>query len=199
MVFLGDYIDRGPDSREVVNLLIDAQSQAPDQVICLRGNHEDMLISAVHDGDHEPWLHNGGGMTLASYGVRRADEILSTHLDWFAALPLATADDKHFFVHAGVRPGVPLQQQSEYDLLWIREPFLSDPRNHGLYVVHGHTPIRSGTPELRRNRLNLDTGAYYGGPLTAGVFDATMVGPRAFITDNGVVTTPPSPASLAQT
>jgi serine/threonine protein phosphatase 1 len=198
MVFLGDYIDRGPDSREVVNLLIDTQSQAPDQVICLRGNHEDMLISAVHDGDHEPWLANGGGMTLASYGVRRADEILPTHLDWFTALPVATADEKHFFVHAGVRPGVPLQQQSEYDLLWIREPFLSDPRDHGLYVVHGHTPIRSGVPELRRNRLNLDTGAYYGGPLTAAVFDEILVGPKAFITDKGTVITLPPLASLAQ-
>jgi serine/threonine protein phosphatase 1 len=199
MVFLGDYIDRGPNSREVVDLLIDTQSQAPDQVLCLRGNHEDMLLSAVDDGDHEPWLANGGAKTLASYGVGRADAIEPVHLDWFHSLPVATADQKRFFVHAGVRPGVPLQQQSEFDLLWIREPFLSDPRDHGLYIVHGHTPNRSGVPELRRNRLNLDTGAYYGGPLTAAVFDETMIGPRAFITDNGAAITAPSLASLVQT
>jgi serine/threonine protein phosphatase 1 len=199
VVFLGDYIDRGPNSREVVDLLIDTQSQAPDHAICLMGNHEDMLLSAVNDGDHELWLANGGATTLASYGVGRADAIPLTHLEWFHSLPLATADEKRFFVHAGVRPGVPLKQQREFDLLWIREPFLSDPRDHGLYVVHGHTPIRSGMPELRRNRLNLDTGAYFGGPLTAAVFDETMVGPRAFITDNGAVTTAPSLASLAQT
>ena len=199
IIFLGDYIDRGPNSREVVDLLIDTQSQAPDQLICLRGNHEDMLLSAVNDGDHEPWLANGGAMTLASYGVGRANAIPPAHLDWFHSLPVATADQQRFFVHAGVRPGVPLQQQSEYDLIWIREPFLSDPRDHGLYVVHGHTPVRSGMPELRHNRLNLDTGAYYGGPLTAAVFDETIAGPRAFITDNGVVTTAPLLVSVAQT
>jgi len=199
IIFLGDYIDRGPNSREVVDLLIDTRSQAPDQLICLRGNHEDMLLSAVNDGDHEPWLANGGAITLASYGLGRANAIPPAHLDWFHSLPVATADQQRFFVHAGVRPGVPLQEQSEFDLLWIREPFLSDPRDHGLYVVHGHTPIRSGMPELRRNRLNLDTGAYYGGPLTAAVFDETMAGPRAFITDNGVVTTAPLLASVSQT
>ena len=199
IIFLGDYIDRGPNSREVVDLLIDTQSQAPDQLICLRGNHEDMLLSAVNDGDHEPWLANGGAITLASYGLGRANAIPPAHVDWFHSLPVATADQQRFFVHAGVRPGVPLQEQSEFDLLWIREPFLSDPRDHGLYVVHGHTPIRSGMPELRRNRLNLDTGAYYGGPLTAAVFDETMAGPRAFITDNGVVTTAPLLASVSQT
>ena len=198
IVFLGDYIDRGPLSRDVVEFLIETQSHAPGQVICLRGNHEDMLLSAVDDGDHAPWFANGGAATLASYGVGRPDAIPATHLDWFRSLPLASADDKRFYVHAGVRPGVPLQHQSEYDLLWIREPFLTDPRDHGLYIVHGHTPTRSGIPELRRNRLNLDTGAYFGGPLTAAAFDGTMVGPKAFITDNGVVATPPALASLAQ-
>jgi serine/threonine protein phosphatase 1 len=198
IVFLGDYIDRGPHSREVVDLLIETQSQTPDHVICLRGNHEDMLLNAINYGDHGPWLANGGAMTLASYGVGRAGDILPAHLEWFRSLPLATADEKRFFVHAGVRPGVPLQQQSEEDLLWIREPFLSDPRHHGLYVVHGHTPVRSGVPELRRNRLNLDTGAYLGGPLTAAMFDETAVGPKAFITDDGVKVTPPALASLEQ-
>jgi serine/threonine protein phosphatase 1 len=189
-VFLGDYVDRGRQSREVVELLIKTQAQAPDQVVCLKGNHEELLLSAAKDGEHAPWLRNGGDMTLASYGAERADEILPAHLEWFASLPFSIADETRFFVHAGVRPGVPLPQQSKHDLLWIREPFLSDPRDHGLYVVHGHTPIESGVPELRRNRVNLDTGAYFGGPLTAAAFDESMVGPIAFITDNGVVVTP---------
>jgi len=190
IVFLGDYIDRGPGSQQVVELLINTQSRAPDRVTCLRGNHEDMLLNAVHYGEHAPWLANGGGTTLASYRVSRADDIQPAHLNWFRSLPIAIADPKRLYVHAGVRPGVPLQQQSGHDLLWIREPFLSDPRDHGLYIVHGHTPIRSGMPELRRNRLNLDTGAYFGGPLTAAVFDETRVGPIAFITDAGLIVTP---------
>jgi serine/threonine protein phosphatase 1 len=198
IVFLGDYVDRGNRSREVVDLLIKTQAQAPDQIVCLKGNHEDMLLSAAKGGDDASWLNNGGDTTLASYGVSRADEILPAHLAWFDALPLAITDEQRFFVHAGVRPGVPLQQQSKNDLLWIREPFLSDPRDHGLYVVHGHTPIRARVPELRRNRLNLDTGAYFGGPLTAAAFDESTIGPTAFLTDDGMVVTPPALASLRQ-
>jgi serine/threonine protein phosphatase 1 len=198
IVFLGDYVDRGSRSREVVDLLIKTQAQAPDQIVCLKGNHEDMLLSAAKGDDDAPWLDNGGDTTLDSYGVGRADEILPAHLAWLDALPLAITDEQRFFVHAGVRPGVPLQQQSAQDLLWIREPFLSDPRDHGLYVVHGHTPIRARVPELRRNRLNLDTGAYFGGPLTAAVFDDSTVGPTLFITDDGTVVTAPALASLRQ-
>jgi serine/threonine protein phosphatase 1 len=196
LVFLGDYVDRGPHSRDVVEYLIKTQAEAPDRVACLKGNHEEMLLTAANGGDAEPWLYNGGDTTLASYGVGRADEILPAHLKWLEALPLAITDEQRFFVHAGVRPGVPLQQQSRSDLLWIREPFLSDPRDHGLYVVHGHTPIRSRVPELRPNRLNLDTGAYFGGPLTAAGFDEFAVGPIVFITDDGTVVKPPPLASL---
>jgi serine/threonine protein phosphatase 1 len=195
LVFLGDYVDRGEQSREVVELLIETQAQAPDRIVCLKGNHEDMLLTAARGGDAETWLYNGGDATLASYDVDRAADIPSAHLQWFEALALAITDEQRFFVHAGVRPGVPLQQQSKNDLLWIREPFLSDPRDHGLYVVHGHTPSRSRAPELRHNRLNLDTGAYFGGPLTAAAFDAPMVGPTTFITDDGTITTPPALAS----
>jgi serine/threonine protein phosphatase 1 len=188
IVFLGDYVDRGPSSRDVVEFLIKTQAAAPEEVVCLKGNHEEMLMTAAQGGDDLPWLRNGGDTTLVSYGVERATDIPAEHLAWFASLPLAIADEKRFFVHAGVRPGVPLQEQVKDDLLWIREPFLSDPRDHGLYVVHGHTPIRSGVPELRRNRLNLDTGAYFGGPLTAAAFDESSIGPVAFITDDGMVT-----------
>jgi len=186
-VFVGDYIDRGRHSREVVELLIGLQRAEPAQISCLRGNHEDMLISVLQDGNKALWLCNGGDTTLRSYGVTSAEAIPDEHLVWFDSLPLFESDDKRFFVHAGIRPGVPLDEQHEDDLLWIREPFLSDPRDHGLYVVHGHTPLETGEPEYWPNRLNLDTGAVFGGPLTAAVFDDSAVGPIAFITDDGTV------------
>jgi len=186
-VFVGDYIDRGQHSREVVELLMDLQKARPGQICCLRGNHEDMLVGALEDGDKELWLCNGGDMTLRSYGVTSADAIPGEHLAWYDSLPLSESDDKRFFVHAGIFPGVPLGEQRKDDMLWIREPFLSDPGDHGLYVVHGHTPVRTGEPEYLPNRLNLDTGAVFGGPLTAAVFDDSTVGPIAFITDDGMV------------
>jgi serine/threonine protein phosphatase 1 len=184
-VFLGDYIDRGDASREVVSLLMKTQASSPELIACLRGNHEEMLIDAVASGDERHWISNGGTTTLTSYGVASAGAIPREHLDWIAALPLGIADDMRLFVHAGVMPGVPIDEQAKDDLLWIREPFLTDPRDHGLFIVHGHTPSSSGRPQLRANRLNLDTGAYFGGPLTAAVFDDTQAGPRAFITDGG--------------
>jgi serine/threonine protein phosphatase 1 len=184
-VFVGDYIDRGQHSREVVELLIELQKAKPGQICCLRGNHEDMLIGALRDGDKALWLCNGGDMTLRSYGVTSADAIPNEHLVWFDSLPLSESDDKRFFVHAGIFPGIPLGEQRKEDMLWIREPFLSDPGNHGLYIVHGHTPRKTGKPEYLPNRLNLDTGAVFGGPLTAAVFDDSAAGPIAFITDDG--------------
>jgi serine/threonine protein phosphatase 1 len=194
MVFIGDYIDRGRRSREVVELLMQTQAASPDAIVCLKGNHEDMLDAAARYGgqDEVQWLFNGGDATLDSYRVGTAAEIPAAHLDWLAARPLATADERRFYVHAGVRPGVPLQQQREEDALWIREPFLSDRSDHGLLVVHGHTPTPSRRAELFPNRLNLDSGACFGGPLTAAVFEDKPRGPKAFITDDGNVT--PAPA-----
>jgi len=186
-VFIGDYIDRGRHSREVVELLIDLQQAEPGQITCLCGNHEDMLIGALRYRDKALWLCNGGDMTLRSYKVTSVDAIPDEHLAWFESLPLFLSDDKRFFVHAGIRPGVPLEQQNREEMLWIREPFLSDPRDHGLYVVHGHTPIETGLPEHLPNRLNLDTYAWYGNPLMAAVFDERRVGPLAFIADDGTV------------
>jgi len=189
LVFLGDYIDRGPRSRDTLELLIKTQASDPERVICLRGNHDDMALDAAR-GDWQMWLLNGGDATLRSYGVRHARDLPREHLDWMGALPLAYADNKRFFVHAGVEPGVPLDEQDRFTLLWIREPFLSDPRDHGLFVVHGHTPTE--VPELLPNRLNLDTGACFGGPLTAAVFDPRTTGPLAFITDAGEIVRAPA-------
>jgi serine/threonine protein phosphatase 1 len=186
-VFLGDYIDRGQHSREVVELLMEMQKAKPGQICCLRGNHEEMLISVREGGNKALWLCNGGDTTLRSYGVTSADAIPDEHLVWYDSLPLFESDDQRFFVHAGIFPGVPLDQQDRDDMLWIREPFLSDPRDHGLYIIHGHTPLETGEPEYWPNRLNLDTGAVFGGPLTAAVFDDSSAGPIAFITDDGTV------------
>ena len=190
-VFLGDYVDRGQRSREVVKLLIETQAAAPDRIVCLKGNHEDMLLNAANLQDEMMWLDNGGDATLHSYGVDRAADIPAEHLAWFEKLPIATSDDKRFFVHAGIMPGIPLAQQHEQVMLWIREPFLSDQNDHGRYVVHGHTPTTTGIPELCHNRLNLDTYAWYGNPLFAAVFDQQRVGPLAFIADGGMISAAP--------
>ena len=192
LVFLGDYIDRGRRSAEAVELLIKTQASDPERIICLRGNHDDMVVEAARGGDPLMWLANGGAETLRSYGVAHAGDIPKAHLDWMSALPLAYADTKRFFVHAGIEPGVPLDQQDRHTLLWIREPFLSDPRDHGLFIVHGHTPTEGDVPELLPNRLDLDTGACMGGRLTAAVFDPKTTGPLAFITDDGAVVRAPA-------
>ncbi len=187
LIFLGDYVDRGKRSREVVDLLMELQAETPDEIVCLRGNHEDMLLSAADRQDEAMWLHNGGEATLESYGVERATDIPAEHLRWFANLPIAETDERRFFVHAGIMPGVPLAEQRKEVMLWIREPFLSDDSDHGRYVVHGHTPTGTGSPELRHNRLNLDTLAWSGHPLFAAVFEERRVGPMAFIADDGTL------------
>jgi len=190
-VFIGDYIDRGRRSRNVVNRLIADQSAAPDRIVCLRGNHEEMLINASKHRNELLWLSNGGHETLDSYGVDHVDAIPTEHLTWFKNLPLAISDGKRFYVHAGIKPGIPLEQQEKDVMLWIREPFLSDPRDHGQYIVHGHTPVGIGKVEHLPNRLNIDTGAVFGGPLTAAVFDEDRIGPIAFITDDGTIVPAP--------
>jgi len=184
-VFVGDYVDRGPDSRSVIALLIEMQRRRPADVICLRGNHEALMLEALSTGDLSLWLLNGAAETIASYGIDDPAALPQRDFDWVAALPICYDDGRRYFVHAGVNPAFPLDQQSEHDRLWIREPFLSSTRDYGRFIVHGHTPQRSGLPELRPNRLNLDTAAVYGGPLTAAVFTAEKTEPVAFLTDRG--------------
>jgi serine/threonine protein phosphatase 1 len=184
-VFLGDYIDRGPHSREVVELLLRRQQAQPDAVVCLKGNHEQLAIAA-HDSDSAVplWLANSGATTLRSYG-RSGGRIAEPHLAWLRALPLCHDDGLRFYVHAGVDLTVPLERQSEETMLWMREPFLTD-CDHvdcGRFIVHGHTPLRGGAPDLRKRRLNLDTAAVLGGPLTAAAFDDSRPAPLRFLTD----------------
>lgn len=192
LVFLGDYIDRGPDSRGVIDRLRSLQNDMPGTVVCLRGNHEALLLEAIETDDDGLWLLNGAAQTLKSYGVTEMAALPRDHVDWIAALPLFFDDGRRFFVHAGVNPAVALDRQDERDLLWIREPFLSSDRDYGRLIVHGHTPLQTARPDLHRNRLNLDTAAVYGGRLTAAAFSADKTWPLAFLND---AQTPPDLAA----
>lgn len=195
VLHLGDLVDRGPDARGVIDHLMQGQATGQPWIV-LKGNHDRMFglfldnPAAQDDGlRHElSYLHPriGGGATLASYGVANpadrpipkvhADAISAVpaaHRAWLAALPVMHRLDAALFVHAGIRPAIPFDQQSETDLLWIREPFLSDPTDHGALIVHGHTVV----PQVTHygNRLNLDTGAGYGNPLSAVVIEGAAV------------------------
>lgn len=190
-VFVGDYVDRGPDTSKVIALLIELQQQDKDRFVCLRGNHEDLLLRAARadrtDADLMTWWSNGGEATLDSYGATDPGDLPAEHLAWIRALPFMHRDRRRLFVHAGIRPGVSIAQQAEKDLLWIREPFLSSEQRHGALVVHGHTPTGSGLPDLRPNRLNLDTGACFGRPLTAALFSRDQTTPLMFVNDLGAI------------
>jgi serine/threonine protein phosphatase 1 len=186
-VLVGDYIDRGPDSRDVVDFLMRSQRRERG-LVCLRGNHEQMLIDAAAGrGGPEvmDWLSNGGQRTLDSYGVADPAALPQSHLEWIGSLPLSFSDAHRLYVHAGIRPGIALADQSADDLLWIREPFLSSGARHTSFVVHGHTPTFSGRPDLREQRLNLDTGACFGGALTAAVFADQTARPLSFVNSLG--------------
>ena len=171
LVFLGDYIDRGPDSAGVVRTLRRLQWSEPERVTCLMGNHEAMLLDSLETpGAAEHWLHNGGGETLASFGVSEAAALPRDVLDWIEALPSVHGDARRWYVHAGFHPASEAPDSETRNRLWIREPFLGEDHDFGRHVVHGHTPRPDGRPEIRAYRTNLDTGAVYGGALTAGAF-----------------------------
>ena len=154
-------------------------------MVCLKGNHEHLAIMAHDSARAMPaWLQNSGASTQRNYW-RTGGRIEEMHLAWLRALPLCHDDGLRFFVHAGIDLGVPLGRQSAEVMMWMREPFLTDCDNVdcGRFIVHGHTPQTSGTPDLRRRRVNLDTAAVLGGPLTAAVFDDTHAEPLEFLTD----------------
>jgi serine/threonine protein phosphatase 1 len=181
-VFLGDYIDRGPDSAGVVRYLMELQARLGPRMIALKGNHEGMVLDVCDEVSPESyWRDQGGEATLRSFGVGRARDLPQANLNWFRSLPVSYDDGRRLYVHAGVNPRLPLDAQQERDLIWIREPFLSDRRHYGRLVVHGHTPLETGEPDLRANRLNLDTGAVFGGPLSAALFTAAQTEPVGFV------------------
>lgn len=183
-VYLGDYVDRGPSSFEVIERLLH-EPLAGCQAVHLTGNHEAMMLTFLDHGD-DVWLFNGGGETLASYGIEGGDpwtgyydvlalrerlrEVLpERHLRFLRGLATRFACGDYLFVHAGIRPGRPLDRQKTRDLIWIREPFLSSTTDFGACVVHGHSI--SPEPEFRGNRIGIDTGAYVTGRLTCLVLE----------------------------
>src|SRR5882757_2838063 len=184
-VFLGDYVDRGPDSRGVIDYLLERRQARPEAVVCLRGNHEQLALDAHIDARAMPvWLRNNGASTQENYPEH--DGCISPlHLGWLSTLPFCHDDGLRFFVHAGVDLDVPLKAQRPEVMLWMREPFLtdSDRIDCGRFIVHGHTPQANGVPDLRKHRVNLDTAAVMGGRLTAAVFDDTRAEPLGFLTD----------------
>jgi serine/threonine protein phosphatase 1 len=196
VVFLGDLIDRGPNSREVVERLRNGPPDHPAwagfEWIVLRGNHESAMLDFLIDPAAGPmWLQNGGLATITSYVGRLpdpvpgpewlvrlrqalAEAVPAAHRQFLSNLPVSHEEGDYLFVHAGVRPGVPLDRQEASDLLWIRGEFLNSRSDHGRIIVHGHTVTRE--PEVRDNRIGIDTGAFATGRLTALVLEGTSRG-----------------------
>jgi serine/threonine protein phosphatase 1 len=183
-VTLGDYVDRGPDSRGVLDRLV--RNPFPTDYIALKGNHEVLFETFLRDpSTGANWRRLGGLETLASYGIPMSELMLGKgfddavhalraavpkeHLRFLSALKPSLSTKDCFMCHAGVRPGIPLESQRLEDLLWIREEFLNSTADFGKTVVHGHTPTE--WPEVRPNRVNIDTGAYATGRLTCLVVD----------------------------
>lgn len=193
LIYLGDYVSRGLDSRRVVDLV--RQARLPGfETVPLKGNHEDLLLR-YHDGDAAAgrhWFDYDGLVTLAHYGVAapeggaRDDQTLEAlrlrfrealppeHLSFFRSLPPSRDEGDYRFVHAGVRPGVALQDQEAHDQMWIRRPFLESSLDHGAVVVHGHSVVPR--PQVRHNRIGIDTGAYRSGVLTCLVLEGEARG-----------------------
>jgi len=187
LVYLGDYIDRGPQSRGVIDELLDRPLPGFETVHLL-GNHEQTLLDFLeYPKQAAGWLIWGGRETLRSYGVttgldhmgddmellrdRFRANLPGRHLDFYRDMKLSYSAGDYLFVHAGIRPGVPLQEQRESDLLWIRNEFIDSGERHSHVVVHGHTI--SEEVEFRPNRIGIDTGAFYTGVLTALVLEGT--------------------------
>lgn len=182
LLFVGDYVDRGPDSAGVIERLSSGLPNGFDPV-CLKGNHEDIMLDFLARPEALGlWLFNGAAATLASYGVTRdalpagaegaelcrqalTEAMPAQHRAFLDGLRLCAEIGDYFFAHAGVRPGVALDAQEPHDLVWIREGFLDSDADFGKVVVHGHTPRLA--PEVRANRIDIDTGAWQTGILTA--------------------------------
>lgn len=181
VVYLGDYVDRGGQSREVIESLIE-DPIAGFECVTILGNHEAFLLEFLDNpGRGDTWVFNGGDTTLRNYGVEVGDPEFYTggwewlrdrfleclpqaHLGFLRNLPLMHEEGDFVFVHAGIRPGVPLENQARQDLLWIREGFLDCEEDFGKMVVHGHTPFKE--IQVRSNRIGIDTGAWMSDTLT---------------------------------
>jgi serine/threonine protein phosphatase 1 len=180
LVHLGDYVDRGPDSAGVLWLLAGTVAPPVTRRVDLKGNHEAMMLTALSEGGRaaSQWLDNGGEQTLVSYRVPEPMQVRlpqwrsavpRAHIHWMNTLEMMHREGTYVFVHAGIRPGLSLKSQNREDLMWIREPFLSDTSARDVVVVHGHTP--RAEPEVLATRIGIDTGAVMGGKLTCLVLE----------------------------
>ncbi len=167
LIFLGDYIDRGVDSKGVVDFILEITNTSP-LVQCLMGNHENILLDFLNSGDPRLLLINGGITTLESYQAAKMGEdqplIPSEHVTFFQNLFQYIELEDYYVVHAGFRPGVDIEKQALEDLIWIREPFIFSDYDFGKKVIFGHTPLAE--PLVTDNKIGLDTGAVYGNRLT---------------------------------
>lgn len=194
-IYLGDYVDRGPRSRDVIETLVGNPLEG-FEAVHLKGNHEDMMLAFLEAPETGPrWLANGGLATLASYGIEDAacdaeglaeaasalDAALPPgHARFLSSLSLVHRIGDYVFVHAGIRPGVALDEQSVEDLIWIRGPFLTSGADHGAVIVHGHSP--GPRPVVKANRICVDTGAYATDVLTGVVLEGDS---RRFLSTEG--------------
>jgi serine/threonine protein phosphatase 1 len=185
-IYLGDYIDRGPHSKTVIDLL--AVRLVANRAVCLRGNHEAVMEGFLQDpAILQYWLPLGGMQTLASYGIELHDDIEAAadlrrrflaafpreHELFMQCLRNQFSCGDFLFVHAGIRPGIPIEQQDVNDLIWIRDEFLDSTRKHERFVVHGHTPVPH--PDIRHNRINIDTGAWRTGTLSCIAIEGSTI------------------------
>jgi len=185
IIMLGDYVDRGPTSSEVVEHLLEPPDFNATR-ICLAGNHEDAMLAFINEPKSNPyWLEFGGMETLLSYGLNETDFrpsairqrsfihkinsfIPDEHIAFLRGLPILAQFEHHIFVHAGLRPHIALEQQNDKDLTWIRDEFYDEADGFGFMIVHGHTPNKK--PFVSNYRIDVDSGAYYSGQLTAAKF-----------------------------
>ena len=184
-IMIGDYVDRGPNTKGVIDLLLKRAQM--DRLICLRGNHEQLFLNFLFNpSSFGGWRSVGAMETLTSYGLKvNPDEnparlarklngaLPASHRRFLDALPLTYTLGDYFFVHAGVQPGISLDDQDPADLLWIRGEFLEYQSSFGKIVVHGHTPVAA--PDIRHNRVNIDTGAYITNRLTCLVLEGESI------------------------
>jgi len=179
LIFIGDYIDRGNSSREVIDYVLRLKSEYK-KVVCLLGNHEHMLMHYLEGVDEDMYLENGGITTLCSYGISRADEpgkrkakIPREHQQFFESLLPYYETEDYIFVHAGLKPGLLLHEQAMHELLWVRHEFIDAEDDFGKMVIFGHTPLRY--PLIMPNKIGIDTGAFFWGNLTCVELPAVKI------------------------
>lgn len=163
LIFVGDYIDRGENSKEVVDFILDLMDESPC-IECLMGNHESMFLQYISGRDKDLYFMNGGLSTIRSYSRDKGFFVPESHLDFYGSLKMYLELEDHFVVHAGFRPGRAPEDQVSHDMLWIRDPFICSEHDFGKQVIFGHTPFEK--PLIKKTKIGIDTGAVYGGGLT---------------------------------